>query len=354
MHRYCSLIPLICLLLVACAGAPPPVGPVATAQPLVLRISNWDTYIDPDLLARFTRETGIQISYSTYSSNEELLASVQAQPDAYDIVVPSDYMVAIMRRSGLLAALDRANLPNLANIDPLFVNPSFDPANRYCAPYLWGTHGLGYNIAATRREITSWDDLFDPAFAGRVALLNDPRSTLGVALLSLGYSPNSTSPDEIAAAYDLLAAHADQIAVYAPDNGQDLLAEGVVDIAFESSGDIFQIMADHPNLRYSIPDEGSMIWIDNMCILKTSPNKAAAERFINFILTPDVGAQLASYTRYSSPNMAALDLISPADRANAALYPTETTRDRLFFLVDVGGPANALYNETWQRLTHNR
>ncbi|NTW97641.1 MAG: spermidine/putrescine ABC transporter substrate-binding protein, partial [Oscillochloris sp.] len=187
-----------------------------------------------------------------------------------------------------------------------------------------------------------------------VSLLDDPRSTLGMVLLSLGYSPNTTNPDEIAAAYDFLAARAAQIAAYAPDDGQDLLADGQVDLAFESSGDIFQVMAEHPDLRYSIPAEGSLIWIDNMCVLKSSPNKAAAERFINFILAPDVGAELASYTRYSSPNTAALDLISAEDRDNAALYPTDATRSRLFFLVDVGGQANELYNELWARLTHNR
>jgi spermidine/putrescine transport system substrate-binding protein len=354
MSRYHLLIPLLCVALAACAAAPPPVPATPTPTQATLRIYNWDTYISPDLLARFSRETGMQVEYDTYGSNEEMLAAVQARPGAYDIIVPSDYMVTIMRRAGLLAALDHASVPNLVNIDPLFVNPSFDPANRYCAPYLWGTLGIGYNRNATGREVTSWADLFDPAFAGRISLLDDPRSTLGMILLSLGYSPNTTDPDEIAAAYNFLTAHADQIAAYAPDNGQNMLADGQVAMAFEFSGDIFQVMTGHPDLRYSIPKEGSLIWIDNMCILKSSPNKAAAERFINFILAPDVGAELASYTRYSSPNTAALELISPEDRNNPALYPSQETRSRLFFLTDVGGQANALYNETWQRLTHGR
>ncbi len=174
---------------------------------------------------------------------------------------------------------------------------------------------------------------------------------MGITLLGLGYSPNTTSPTEIAAARDFLAERASQIAAYAPDNGQELLASGRVDLAFESSGDILQVMAENPDLRYSIPAEGSLIWIDNMCILRGSPNRAAAERFLNFILAPDVGAELASYTRYSSPNMAALDLMPAEDRSNPALYPTARTRDRLFFLVDVGGQANELYNKAWASLT---
>ncbi|NNJ12634.1 spermidine/putrescine ABC transporter substrate-binding protein [Chloroflexales bacterium ZM16-3] len=351
MARYRALLTLICMTLAACAAGDPVVPESSsTPSPTVLRIYNWDTYIKPELLVRFTRETGVQITYDTYSSNEEMLAAVQANPDAYDIVVPSDYMVTIMRRKELLAPLDRAAVPSMANIDPLFVSPGYDPGNSYCAPYLWGTLGIGYNIAATGRTIRSWADLFDPAFSGRVALLDDPRSTLGVTLLSLGYSPNTTNPTEIAAARDFLAEHASQIAAYAPDNGQELLASGQVDLAFESSGDIFQVMAANPDLRYSIPAEGSVIWIDNMCILNSSPNKVIAERFLNFILTPDVGADLASYTRYSSPNTAALGLISPEDRANTALYPIAPTRDRLFFMVDVGGLANALYNDAWARL----
>jgi spermidine/putrescine transport system substrate-binding protein len=346
-----ALLALICISLAACAGGQPGVPtPIPTAAPATLRIYNWDTYIDTDLIARFSRETGVRIQYSTYSSNEELLATVQERPNDYDIIVPSDYMVTIMRRKELLAPLDPASVPNMANIDPLFINPSFDPANRYCAPYLWGTLGIGYNRAATGRDITSWADLFDPAFAGRVSLLDDSRSTMGLTLLSLGYSPNTTSPSEIAAARDFLSQHADQIAAYAPDNGQDLLARGAVDLAFEFSGDIFQVMAKHPDLRYSIPAEGSLIWIDNMCILKSSPNRAIAERFLNFILAPDVGADLASYTRYSSPNLAALSQISPQDRDNPALYPTAETRKHLFFLVDVGGAAADLYQQAWESL----
>lgn len=354
MPRYCLLLIVHLFLLCGCGTSSSAIAERPTATTRVLRIYNWDTYINPDILDRFSAETGVAIIYKTYSSNEEMLAEVEANPQAYDIVVPSDYMVAMMRNDGYLAALNRANIPNLINIDPLFSNPSFDPANRYCVPYLWGTLGVGYNIKATGREITSWNDIFDPAFAGRVALLDDPRSTLGFVLLNLGYSPNTTNPDEIMAAYTFLENRGDQITAYAPDDGQDMLAAGSVDIAYESSGDIFQVMSSDPNLRYSIPKEGSLIWIDNICILKQSANKAIAEQFINFILDAEIGAELANYTRYSSPNIAALERISSADRQNTALYPDAETRNRLFFLVDVGEEANALYNDTWEDLTNER
>lgn len=336
------------LLLAACAASAGPAAPTAAPPPApaALRIFNWDTYIDPALIAQFEAETGAQVIYSTFGRGEELLEAVRARPHAYDLVVPSDYMIEVMRREGLLAPLNKANLPNLANLDPLFVSPAYDPANRYCAPYLWGTMGLGYNAGTVARPVTRWADVFEEP-AGAVALLDSPREMLGIALLLLGHSPNTTSPREIAAARDFLIARAGAVAAFAPDTGQDLLAAGAVDLAFEWSGDVFQVMEARPELRYVIPQEGSLVWTDSMCVLQSSPRRELAERFINFILSPEAGAALANYTRFSSPNRAALPLIRPEDLANPALYPDERTRRRLFFLVDVGSEAGALYDRAW-------
>jgi len=331
-----------------CGGTPTPVpSPAAAAADQALNIYNWDTYIDPAVLTDFEREFGVKIRYDLYENNEAMLATVEAGTTDYDIVVPSDYMVEIMRTEGLLAPLNKNNIPNFQNLDPSFVSPVYDPGNRYCVPYQWGTLGIGYNVKATGREITSLQDLFDPAFAGRVALLDDPRQALGIALLFLGHSPNTTSPQEIATARDFLIEHADQIAVYAPDTGQDLLAEGQVDLAFEYSGDILQVMADNPDLRYVIPEEGSIIWTDNMCILATATHKETAEKFINYVLEPKVGAAISNYTHFSSPNQAALPLLNPEDRDNLALYPSDEVRQRLFFLADVGTAGTELYEAAW-------
>jgi len=256
-------------------------------------------------------------------------------------------MVEIMRNADLLAPLDKNNIPNLTNVDPSFVSPAYDPGNRYCVPYQWGTLGIGYNIKATGRELTSWQDLFDPAFAGRVSLLADARLTMGVVLLYLGYSPNTTSGIEIAKARDFLVEHAAQIAEYAPDTGQDLLTAGTVDVAFEWSGDIFQAMEESADIRYVIPQEGSLIWTDNMCILATAPHKEMAEKFINYVLKPEVGAAISNYVRFGSPNQAAMPLLNQEDRDNPALYPSDEVRQRLFFLADVGPEATKLYEAAW-------
>lgn len=342
------------MLLVACAAPAAPAEP--TGEPTeesaerVLNIYNWDTYIDPAVLTDFEQQFGVTINYEIYANNEEMLETVQAGPVDYDIVVPTDYMVSIMRREGLLAALEHDNIPNFANLDPAFVNPIYDPGNRYCIPYQWGTMGIGYNVRATGREIESWADLFDPAFAGRVSLLADARLTMGMVLLYLGYSPNTTNPVEIEAARDFLIEHADAIAAYAPDTGQDLLAAGEVDLAFEWSGDIFQVMEDDPDIRYVVPREGSLVWTDNMCILASASHKELAEAFINYVLTPEVGAAISNYVHFSSPNRAALPLINPQDRNNPALYPPPDVRARLFFLADVGPDATVLYDRAWEEV----
>jgi len=325
--------------------------PTATVAPATeLNIYNWDTYIDPAIITDFEQRYGVKINYEIFGSNEELYDKVKGGTTNYDIVVPSDYMVAIMREEKMLAPLDRTRIPNLQNIAPEFQNPFYDPGNRYCAPYQWGTMGIGYNLAATGKEISGLKDFFDPVYRGRVAMLDDMRLSLGVVLLYLGYSPNTSNPNQIAAARDFLIARADHIVEYAPDTGQDLLAAGQVDLAFEWSGDIFQLMSESPDFRYVIPEEGSLVWTDNICILATAPHKALAETFINYILEPRIGATLSNFIRFSSPNLAALPYINEQDRNDPALYPSEVVRKRLFFITNVSSQTNALYEQAWQEV----
>ena len=341
-------------LLAACtAQAPQAPAPLPEASPSsvglvappTLRIYSWETYIDPALLDRFSAETGAEIVYDTYVSNEELYETLVQGTAMYDLIVPSDYMVSILRREGYLAKLNHENLPNLVNLDPGFTNPNFDPNLRHCVPYLWGTQGLGYRDTGAG-PIDSWTIFFDQAVPGRAAFLTDSRSTLGIALIYLGYSPNTLRASEIAAARDFLIARADRFA-FVDDEGQDLLLAGEIDMTIDWSGDMLQVIEQDPTLKYSIPNEGSIIWVDTMCVTATTAQQALAEQFINFMLDAEVGAILADYTRYSTPNQAALPLIDPADRANPLLYPDQELRNRLFTLVDLGSDASRLYDEAW-------
>ena len=342
--------------LVACGSTSeePAVEATTSEDEKVLRIYNWDTYIDPTILEDFEDEFGVTIEYDTFENNEVLLDRLQNDETAvYDIIIPTDYMVDIMRQQSLLAQLNKENIPNFSNIDPTFIDPSFDIGNRHCVPYQWGTLGIGYNIEATGRELNSWDDLLDSEFAGRVAMLDDGRSSMAVVLLHLNYSPNTTNADEIAEAAEFLKEHADQFAAYAPDTGQDMLMAGEVDLAYEWSGDIFQIMEENPDIRYVIPEEGSLIWTDSMCIPHNATNKELAETFMNYILEPEVGATLSNFIRYGSPNQAALPFLNEDDINDTALYPPQSVRDRLFFLTGVGQESEQAYFDAWEDVIAN-
>lgn len=357
LSAYLSTMVLVGLLamtalLVACqqTDTPANVTPAAEESTPVLKVYNWDTYIDPEILTSFEETYDVAIDYQVFDNDGDLLEELRAGGTNYDVVVPSDFTVAIMRQEGLLAPLDKELIPNAGNLDPTFVSPVFDPANRYCMPYQWGTAGIGYNLAATGREITSWADFFDPEFAGRVAMLDDYRTTMGIALLILGYSPNTTNPQQIAEATEFLKEHADQVGAYTGDDGQDLLNEGEFDMVVEWSGDIFQIMEENEDIRYVIPAEGSIIWTDNVCIPATAPNKRLGEQFINYILEPEIGAKLSNYVQYGTPNEASLPLIDEEVLNDPAVYPPESVRERLFFLVDVNLAATQLYQQAWNEI----
>ena len=335
------------LLLVACTPAAEEAPPEGQVQEL--NIYNWSTYIAPDTIPNFEEQYNVKVNYDLFGDNEELLAKIQPGNPGYDIIVPTDYMVTAMINLGLLEELNHDNIPNMANVHPTFLDPDYDPGNAHCLPYQWGTMGLGYNITATGGEIDSWSVMFDEKYAGRISWLDDPRSVIGIALLYLGFSMNTTDPGEIEQAKQLMVEHKQLVAAFAPDTGQILLDEGEVDIAHEWSGDIFQIMEENPDIRYVIPKEGSMVWTDNMCIPKGAPHKELAEQFINYILDPQVGADLSNYIRYGTPNQASLPLINEEDLNNPGIYPPEETMANLQFLVDLG-EATLLYDEAWTEI----
>lgn len=326
-------------------------GEAPTTEGGTLNVYNWSTYIAEDTIPNFEKETGIKVNYDVFESNEDLLAKIQPGNPGYDIIVPTDYMVEIMIAEGLLEPLNLENIPNFKNVDPRFIDPPYDPGNKYCVPYQWGTTGIGYSEKAVGGEVTSWEALFKPKAGMRVGLLEDARGMLGSALIYLGHDVNSTDPAEIEEAKQLILSIKDQIVAFAPDSGQDLLNQGEVDVQYEYVGDILQIQSENPDFQYAIPREGAIIWADNLCIPKGAPHKEAAEKFINYILDPQVGADISNYTYYGSPNRAALDqgLIDAEARENPAIYPPQEIMDKLQFLRDVG-EATLLYDDAWTEI----
>lgn len=313
-----------------------------------LSVYNWSTYVADDTIANFEEACGVTVIYDVYDSNESLLARLSQGNPGYDVIHPTDYMVTQMVELGLLEELDLSLIPNSANLSDTFVDPAYDPGNAHSIAYQWGTIGFGYNITNTGEEITTWEQVF--AYDGPVAWLDDPRAMLGAALNLLGYDPNTQEPAEIEEARDYLIANSGNVVALAADDGQVRLEANEVDISVEYSGDIFQLIADCEceDFRYVIPEEGTNLWSDNMAIPVGAPNPTLAHAYIDYILHPQVGADISNYTAYGTPLDLELvsDLIDPILLENPGIYPTEATRERLYFLRAVPD-AEVFYNDAW-------
>jgi spermidine/putrescine transport system substrate-binding protein len=350
-----KLVPfmVILFLAVSIAGCGP--GDGAGEQELAqeLHIYNWSEYIDPEIYEEFEQEFGVKVIEDTFASNEDLLAKLQAGATGYDIIVPSDYMVAIMIELDLLAEINYDNIPNFENIDETFKNPPYDPDSKYSVPYQWGTTGIGYNADLFEEPPDSWAYLFDPdmaaPYAGRMSMLNDSRESIGAALKYLGYSINSTNEQELEEAKQLLIQQKDWVAAYDSDGFEDLLASGEVDIGHGWSGDYFAAAEEAEQVWYIIPQEGGVIWTDNLCIPKSAPSQYTAEVFIDYLLRPEVGAKITNYTWFGSPNKASEEFIDAEILEEPAIYPPPEVMDKLEFIRDVG-EATAVYDRIWTEI----
>ena len=346
--KYGMLVVLLLAILVGCGEATEPaqVPEQATenqteaqteALAAELRVFFWGEYLPEEVETAFEAEFGTNLIVDTYSSNEEMAAKVRAGNSGYDIVQPSDYMVALLADAGYLVEINQANIPNLSQIDPANLGLYYDPENTYSVPYLWGTTGIAYDETMVQPAPESWGVLFDPArlaeYDNRSSMLNDEREAIGVALLYTGYDVNDSSPEALEAAKAALLGQKPLLGKYNSDNVYQDLASGEIVLAQAWSGDAGLAMTDNPNIRFMIPQEGGVIWQDNLAILKESPNQATAEAFINFLLRPEISAQIADYTGYLTPNTAAVPLVSDETKAiYAVIAPDAATRERLEWL----------------------
>jgi spermidine/putrescine-binding protein len=324
----------------------------------VLNFYNWSEYIEPEIFSLFEEETGIRVVEDTFSSNEDLLAKLQGGATGYDVIVPSDYMVATMIELGMLAELDHSRLSNFENLDPTFTDPPYDPGLQHCVPYFWGTTGIGFNWNDWDEEPASWDYLFIPEnaaeFEGRISLLDDMREVLGAALIYLGYSPNSTNEAELEEAKEVILGIKPYIAAFDSDTYEDNMVTGDTAMAHGWSGDIFTAQVEDENIDYTIPQEGAVIWTDNLCITAdaaSDPNRLdLAYQWIDFLNRPDIAAMNTNYVWYASPNAAAEEMIDPEILGYEAIYPSEEVFANLHWLENVGD-ATELYSRIWTEIS---
>lgn len=319
------------------------------ASPRVLHYFTWSDYVSQDLIAEFERQEGVQVVVDTFSSNEELLAKLQTGASGYDVAVPSDFMVAIMIRLGLLAELSRDRLPNLDLVEPHLQDLSFDPENHYSVPYLWGTVGIGYDAALFPTPPDSWAVLWDRRYRGRISMLNDQREVFGAVFRLMGVSLNQVDPVAIERAKDRLILQKPLVKAYTSDHYDQMLASGEVVLAHGWVGPMIRARAERASIRYAVPREGGTIWADCLVVLKSSRQQDLASRFINFLLETRVSAMTAERLFFAPANRLAKERVRPDLRNDTGIFPDLSLLSGLEWMRDVG-LAIRLYDRAWTEL----
>ncbi|MEG4057092.1 MULTISPECIES: spermidine/putrescine ABC transporter substrate-binding protein [unclassified Microcoleus] len=318
-----------------------------------LFIYTWAGYTDEALLDRFAEKTGIRVVADVFSSNEEMLARVQAGgARAYSIIYPSDYMVVQMTELGLLSPLDHSSLGGIDRLRKQFQNPVYDPGNRYSVPLSWGTTGLIYNTEQLKEAPEDWEYLWQhkQELAKRMTLASDVREVMGAALRMLGYSLNSTNQEQVKQAYEKLVELKPAIASFTTDAWRPQMLTGDLKVAMCYSSDANEVISDNDKLKYVVPKSGSSLWTDTLVIPKSSPNPEAAYKWINFMLQPDVAASLVERLSFSTPSEDAFSLLPPEVRENDILFPPESVLKKCEGVAPVG-KFMEVYDRYWTQLT---
>lgn len=312
-----------------------------------LTIYNWGDYIDPELLTAFEEESGFQVVYETFDSNEAMYTKINQGGTSYDIAIPSEYMIERMIEEEMLHPLDYSKIEGVEHLVPEFVDLPFDPGNQYSIPYFWGTLGIIYNETMIAEDaITAWEDLWNPEYRENLLLIDGAREILGFTLQNLGYSLNSTNLEELAEVEEKLADLAPNVKAIVADEIKMYMIQEEAPIAVTFSGEAADMMWENENLHYVLPEEGSNLWFDSLVIPKTAQNIDGAHAFISFMLRPENAALNAEYIGYSSPNQTAIDeYIDEEIIADEQFYPNLDEVDDLEVYENLGLEFIGVYND---------
>ncbi|MFQ6778608.1 Spermidine/putrescine-binding periplasmic protein precursor [Tyzzerella nexilis] len=316
-------------------------------------VYNWGEYLDPEVITLFEKESGINVVYEEFETNEIMYPKVQSGAIAYDVVCPSDYMIQRMIENDLLAELNFDNIPNVKNIGQEYFKQSrqFDSENKYSVPYCWGTVGILYNKTMVDEPIDSWSVLWDEKYIDNILMQDSVRDAFAVALKYKGHSLNSTDLDELEEAKELLIEQKSLVQAYVIDQVRDKMIGNEAAIGVIYSGEAIYTQLENPNLEYVIPKEGSNVWIDSWVIPKNAKHKENAEAFINFLCRPDIAKMNFDYITYSTPNTAARELIEdPAIRNSKIAFPDASELERCETFQFLGDKNDAIYNKLWREI----
>lgn len=346
------------------AGAPAATGPAfdpaVDKSKLVAQINflNWTDYLAPEILTNFEATYGVKVVVDNFDANEDMIAKVRAGGSGYDLVTPSDYAVQTMAADGLLQPLDKTLLTNSKHIEPTLLNKYFDEGNTFSMPYMYGITGIAYNKKTFPAAPDSWSTIFDISnleqYKGQFSVLDDEREVPGAALKYFGYSLNETSPEAVAKVQELLIAQKPLLASYNSSDVNRKLSSGEYLFALAWSGQAMQArnglgdeFSGNPDIGFVIPKEGGMIWMDNMVVLKESPNAYTVHVFMNYLLDPSVAALNTEYIGYLTPNKDAIPLLDPTISALYAegFSPDVEVMKRLEWAVR--NESTAVFSDVW-------
>jgi spermidine/putrescine transport system substrate-binding protein len=311
---------------------------------------NWSEYIPSEVLEDFTKETGIKVIYSTYESNESMYAKLKTQGSGYDLVVPSTYFVSKMRKEGMLQEIDKEKLAHYQDLDPNYLDKPFDPDNKFSIPYIWGATGIGINTdMLDRSAVSSWGDLWDPQWDGQLMMMDDSREVFHIALTKLGYSPNTTNPDEIKAAYEELRKLVPNVLVFNSDFPANPYLAGEVSLGMLWNGSAYMARQEGASIEIVWPEKGTIFWMDSLAIPSGAKNTEAAHKMIDFLLRPENAAKIAVEIGYPTPVKTAYPLLPKEFAEDPNVFPPQKVMDSGTWQDEVG-EAGALYEEYFQKL----
>ncbi len=354
MKRFLSVFICVLLLVIATGCS----NQQTDEDTVTLNVYNWGEYIDDEILDvnnLFEQETGIRVNYKTFDSNESMYTLISSGAADYDVVFPSDYMVGKMINEGLLAKLNYDNIPNYQYIDDAYKNLQYDPDNEYSVPYTWGTVGIFYNKKYVDEADLKdgWDLLWNPKYTNRIFMFDNPRDSFAIALKKCGYSMNTENPDEIKEAYDQLVAQKSVVQGYYMDQiFQKMINEEGWIAPYYSGDGAIMIYGDDGNkdIGFFVPDEGTNLFVDAMCITADSPHKKEAEMYINFMCRTDVAKANTEYIGYSTPHIEALEQLDPEISEDPMFYPEKSVIEKTEVFVTLGDEANTLQKRLWLKL----
>ena len=311
-----------------------------------LYVFNWGDYIGEGVIDLFEKETGVKVVYEMYEQNEDMYTKISSGGSNYDVVFPSDYMVEKLVKEGLLAEINFDNIPNFALIDDKLKDQAYDPGNKHSVPYMWGTMGILYDTTRVSEPITSWTALWDPQYEREILMWDSVRDGIGLTAKMLGYSMNTTNDAELADIKAKLLEQKPLVLSYAGDQMKDQMTAGEAIMAVMYSGDAVTVIENNEDMAYVVPEEGSNIWFDSVCILKNSKHKELAEKFINFLCRTDVAEMNRAYINFATPQTEVFAALPDEIREDPVQYPDDDVYAKCEVYVDIGEYAK-VYDQIW-------